>query len=690
MAGFDKNIKVIVPLLYWLFLAVFIMIFVKALILKTSDREIFVRINDGRMVQMHSYYAPIGDIYSYDNISGELLLLASNEIRYDIYLDLGVGNINAIGEQPKKDWVISQKLWTSKLDSLCLLLADRFKSKNKKQWKDYLVSNRNKQNRGTLISKMATQGDLDTLRHFKMTRNAVASDLKYKRVYPYGDLARRTIGIEYIDNGIEKRNGIEGYYESVLKGKRGKRLERNIVPGVWVPVDDTIDIKPKHGQDIITTIDIPLQELAETALRKCLDSNDAKEGCVILMETRTGHIKALASFSRLNDSTYYENKNIAVGSQYEPGSTFKTVTAMCLLDKGFVDTSDIVPTGMKEFPNATKPIYDVNKKGRDKDVSFARAMEISSNVGISSLVYEHYGHNINSREQFAKDLQKYFLYKTLNCDIAVHEPLPIIRSSRYTDDLLRMSFGYATSMTPLQLLTFYNGIANDGVVVKPMFVRSVMQDGVIIKDFTADTLNKQMCKPETLKLIQDMLRRVVLYGTGRRLKSASYGIAGKSGTAEVNYSKGNVDSKYRMHRASFAGYFPADKPQYSCIVVISEPQKALTHGGDLAAPVFREISDRVMGVNSNMQSVSNKGIQTINKGNDVISYNAGVNNQNKILDTSIVPDVRGWSLADAVYCLEKLGMKVAFEGYGSVKTQSVAPRTKIEKGKLIKLTLKHK
>ncbi|MBO6117558.1 MAG: transpeptidase family protein [Bacteroidales bacterium] len=696
MAGFDKNIKIIVPLLYWLFIVAFIIIFVKTIILKTSDKDVFTVINDERLVQKRPFDAPRGNIFSYDNTTGELLLLASNEIRYDVYLDLGIGRVNAAGEREKIDWVIADTLWKTKLDTLSSLLASRFKTRNKTEWKAYLQQNRSKQNRGTLIAKMASQEDLDTLRHFRMIRNAVAADLKYKRVYPYNDMARRTIGIEYIDNGVEKRNGIEGYYAQTLKGRKGKRLERNIAPGLWIPVDDTLEIKPKSGRDIITTLDIPLQELAETALKKCLDSNDAREGTVILMETKTGFVKALASFTRKAEHVYYEDRNIAVGSTYEPGSTFKTVTAMMLLDKGFCDTSISVPTGMKEFAGASKPIYDVNKKGPDKQVSLTRAMEISSNVGISALVYDYYGHSSKQRQQFAEDLQKYFDYKKLDCDIDVHEPMPKIGSSYYPDDLLRMSFGYVTSMTPLQLLTFYNGIANGGTVMKPIFVRSIMQDGQIIKNFAPVELKKQMCKPETLKQIQDILRRVVLYGTGRRLKSASYGIAGKSGTAEVNYSKGDVESKYRLHRASFAGYFPADNPQYSCIVVISEPKGGVTHGGDLAAPVFREISDRVMGVNAQKTEIISDN-KTVNSQSAFVNTNKTKVNRlvdrqaqiNEALLSDVVPDVRGWSLTDAVYTLEKLGYKVSFTGYGNVVSQSIKPNTAIGKDKHIKLTLKH-
>ena len=620
MSEFDKNIRITVPLLFWAFVIAFGIIFIKAIVLKTSDKDIFLPIQEERLIQEREFNAQRGNIYSYDNNNKELLLLASDEIRYDIYLDLGVGRVSALGEKPlKKDWIINDSIWKKDLNKLCQLFATRFGKRDSQGWKNYLQSQRKDSNRYTYIVSMITKEDLDSLKHFKMIKNAVIPVKKYKRVYPYNDMARRTIGIEVRDNnGNVRYNGIDGAYDHILKGSSGKRMERKIAPGLWIPLDDSIAIKPKSGKDIITTLDIPLQELAETALMKCLDSNEAESGTVILMETNTGYIKALASFTRIGEDMYYEDRNIAVGSYYEPGSTFKTVTAMMLLDKGLCDTSDMAPTGMKEFSGASKPIYDVNKKGPDREVSFARAMEISSNVGISALVYDNY---FGKRSQFSSDLQKYFDYKKLECDIDVHEPLPKIGSSKYTDDLLRMSFGYVTMMTPLQLLTFYNGIANGGKVMKPRFVKSVIEDGKIVKTYQPVVLKKRMCKTETLKKIQDILKGVVKNGTGRRLRSASYGIAGKSGTAEVNYAKGNIDSKYRMHRASFVGYFPADKPQYSGIVVISEPKGGVTHGGDLAAPVFRELSDRVMGVNVHIMPVTDTNYLMNNRNNQIAICN---------------------------------------------------------------------
>lgn len=687
--GIGKRLNLKIQIILVTIIICFGVIFFKALSLKTSSRALFETIENKRIIAEHSFRAPSGDIYSFDNTTGELLLLATNQRCYDIYMDLGQGVISAKGSKRQTGWIIDEKKWKTQLDSLSIKLANLFPERNKNQWKQYLQTNRNKKNRGTLIAKMASEDKYKELKSYKLVRHAIFGELKYKRIYPYGDMARRTIGIEYIDNGESKRNGIDGYYAERLQGSVGKRLERKIAPGLWIPINDTMSIRPKNGDDIITTIDVPLQELAQNALRKCLDSNDARQGTVILMETKTGYVKALASYTRKDEHEYYEDLNVAVGSTFEPGSTYKIVTAMMLLDKGLCDTAIMVPTGMKEFQGASKPIYDVNKKGPDKQVSLARSLEISSNVAISSLVYDLFGQDIHSRQQFARELQEYFPYKKLECDIKVHEPQPKIGSSKYVDDMLRMSFGYVTSITPLQLLAFYNGIANNGVMLKPKFVKSVMRDKKIIQNFAPDTIKRQMCKPATLSQIQNILKGVVKHGTGRRLSSASYGIAGKSGTAEVNYT-GTVKSRDRLHRASFVGYFPADNPQYSCIVIICEPKGGVTHGGDLAAPVFREISDRVMGVNAQKTELTkaNKPKQT-----EVVDVALAKDQRkmqiSKALDTKTTPNVKGWNIKDAVYVLQKLGYKVKFEGYGKVTSQSIAPKTEVKQGSVIKLTLSH-
>jgi cell division protein FtsI (penicillin-binding protein 3) len=514
------------------------------------------------------------------------------------------------------------------------------------------------------------------------------------RFYPYYPMARRTIGVP-IDGCDTCYDGIDGYYSNYLQGESGIRKEKKINPGIWIPMDDNQQIKAIDGKDIVTTIDVRLQELAENSLRKCLDSNDAQSGCVILMEVKTGYIRAISSLQKDKTGEYKEQTNIAISSYFEPGSTFKAISAMLYLDKGLIDTSSMVPTFEKRFPGAKTSIRDVGKINHG-NVSFSRAMEMSSNVGVSQVVYDNYISK-GKKTQFGKDLKEYFYFDKLKMDIKIQEPKPYINEKGTSvDDILRLSFGYVSVMTPMQLLTFYNGIANNGKMVKPMFVSNIAENGKIIKTFEPTIIKQKMCKEETLKNLQAILKNVVEKGTGKRLSKTGYGIAGKTGTAEIGYSKRGIVQI--QHRASFCGYFPTENPQYSCIVVVSEPQKNATHGGDLAAPVFRDLSDRVVGTRltyHQQQSISSKQAPPKIKGNQD-SYNKFCNNIGIKLGpksplpkvkTNLVQDVVGMTIRDAIYILEKQGLDVSFEGKGKVVSQSIIGGSNYRKGNKIHLIL---
>ena len=552
-----------------------------------------------------------------------------------------------------------------------------------------------------LISKEKVRKSRDTGKiihsgKFYLTNyiNVVERNVRY---YPYYPMARRTIGVP-IDGCDTCYDGIDGFYSSYLAGESGVRKERKINPGIWIPVDNDEQIKAIDGKDIVTTIDVRLQELAENSLRKCLDSNDAKSGCVILMEVKTGFVRAISSLEKNKEGDYVEQVNIAIISYFEPGSTFKAISAMVYLDKGLIDTSSMVSTFEKKFPGAKTTIRDVGRINHGK-VSFGRAMEMSSNVGVSQVVYDNYISKKKSVD-FQKDLKEYFYFDKLNMDIKIAEPKPYINEKGVSvDDILRLSFGYVSVMTPMQLLTFYNGVANNGVMVKPMFVSHIVKDGEIVKAFEPVVIKQKMCKKETLDKLQDILKNVVEKGTGKRLSKTGYGIAGKTGTAEIGYSKRGIVAL--QHRASFAGYFPTENPQYSCIVVVSEPQKNATHGGDLAAPVFRDLSDRVVGTRLTYhQEVSKEEKQMPNaiKGNQN-SYNKFCQNiglkPNKTIVTSktastnsnLVADVVGMSIRDAVYVLEKQGLRVSFDGKGKVVSQSIPKGSGFKKGNHIHLKL---
>ncbi len=725
MEGDKKDIMFRFFWVYAIILLGFLFVIGRIAYIQIVEGSFWKKLAEERYVELRPVKAKRGSIYSIDSDSGELLMVATDVPKYDVYIDLGYTYvIDHKTKQKKRERVIADSIYKRDMSLLCENMAKLFygqkDAKTKNEYREYLNKFRRmeKGNRYVLLQKNITLEQWEKFRKFPLISkekvrkskstgkivhsgkffltnyiNVVERNVRY---YPYYPMARRTIGVPV--SGCDTcYDGIDGYYSKFLAGETGVRKEKKINPGIWIPVDDNEQIKAIDGQDIVTTIDVRLQELAENSLRKCLDSNDAQSGCVILMEVKTGYVRAIASLQKNKDGEYAENSNIAISSYFEPGSTFKAISAMLYLDKGFIDSSSIVPTFDKRFPGAKTNIRDVGKINHGS-VSFARAMEMSSNVGLSQVVYDNYISK-NKRMQFGKDLMDYFYYDRLNMDIKIEEPKPYInQKGTSVDDILRLSFGYVTATTPMQLLTFYNGIANNGVMVKPMFVSHVLKDGQTVKTFKPIVIKEKMCKQETLAIVQDILKRVVENGTGRRLSKTSYGIAGKTGTAEIGYSKKGIVAL--QHRASFAGYFPTEDPQYSCIVVVSEPQKNATHGGDLAAPVFRDLSDRVVGTRITYKQKSSslqKQAPTYNKGN-VENYNKFCQNlglkNNKIesnwnpnKDIKTIPNVVGMTIRDAKYLLEKQGLIVTFEGKGKVVSQSLISGSSFRKGNKIHLNL---
>lgn len=722
MSNDNKQGTVRMSIVYLLLGMMFIVVFVRVVYLKTGERkEFWTKQEQKRIIKERVVSAKRGNIYAMDPDNGEYLLLATTEPQYDVYIDLGKSlEFDKESKHKVKQWVISQEDFNKNMNALCDSLAKVFQTgrdcKSASEYKRYFLKARKAERRYVTVRRKVSEKELERMKRFPLIGyqrfkrkkptgkydfvGAVHVEKGSKRVYPYYPMARRTIGINVTDNGCDTcYNGIDGAFTQYLSGVHGKRLEIKINPNEWVPVNTDEKIKTIDGMDVVTTLDVSLQELAENSLRSCLDSSEAESGCVVLMEVETGYIKAISNLSLNKNGEYVESDNIAISNSFEPGSTFKVVTAMMLLDRGLADTSDLVPTGVKNFPGNEKPIRDVGGTNHGL-VSFARALEMSSNVGISQLVYNIYN---KKRADFSKDLKEYFAFEPLGLNIKVHEPKPKIGSSENPTDLLRMSFGYVSRMTPLQILTFYNAIANKGVMVKPQFVQSVVKDGKEVERFAPIIMSEAICKRETIDKLHNVLKGVVQNGTGRRLKTASYGIAGKSGTAEIGYDKKHAGIQ---HRASFVGYFPADAPKYSCIVVISKPQKARTHGGDLAAPVFRELSDRVVGTRIDFNKTNIKestvkypvigygnggdfyafckslGLHITKpsvmwvKGKDINGMCA-LSEQN--VQSGIVPNVVGLTIKDAVYMLENLGMKVRFHGKGKVVSQSVAAGSRIDK-----------
>jgi cell division protein FtsI (penicillin-binding protein 3) len=607
------------------------------------------------------------------------------------------------------------------IDSLCYQLSGLFPSKTKKQYKAELISARKKGSRYHLIKRNVKYTELKELKRFKIfSRGKFKGGLIYtqqnKRVRPFEILAARTIGYER--EGV-KPVGLEGAYTKDLSGVNGKRLMQKIAGGVWMPISDDNEVEPQDGSDVYTTIDINIQDVAENALKKQLEMHGADHGCVALMEVSTGQIKAIANLSLTKNGSYYETYNYMIGESTEPGSVFKLPALMAAFEDGYLTLDDMVDT-----EDGTTKFYDRKMKDSHQGgfgvITVKRAFEVSSNVAISKLINENYA---DKPQQFVDRLYKMNLNKRLGIEVA-GEGMPLIKS---TDDeswsgisLPWMSIGYESHLTPLQILTFYNAVANDGKMVKPMFVKQVKHRGNVVKEFKTEVINNSICSKKTVKMAQEMLLGVVEDGTARNLKNSIYKIAGKTGTAQIANDKYGYKYESKIsHQASFVGYFPADNPKYTCIVVVNAPSRNVYYGNLVAGPIFKEVADKVYagsiaihaelakqenqaaskipyakdGYYEDLATIYNElGVKTntSQKVNDWVKVSTGekdVQIYHKKVAPIYIPDVTGLSVKDAVFILENQGLVVKFTGSGTVKRQSINPGEKVVKGAKILLEL---
>ncbi|MFC2087452.1 penicillin-binding protein, partial [Bacteroidota bacterium] len=645
-----------------------------------------------------------GDIYSYDG-----RLLASSVPHYEIYIDL----------HPS---VIQDDVFNKNIDSLSIRLSKLFKDKTYHEYKRNLLRERKKKNRFYLIQRNVTYIELKELRSFPLFRlgrykGGLIVHQENERILPHGKLARRTIGY-LTETGIKV--GLEGAYDHYIKGIVGLRLMQKLSGGVWMPVDNANEVEPKDGYDIITTIDIKLQDVAEYALEEQLRMEKAHHGCVIVMEVKTGEIRAIANLQRDKDGSYSESYNYAIGESTEPGSTFKLISFLAALEDGYIDLDDTIHTG-----KGVKSYYDVQMTDSRKEgygvITVKEVFAYSSNVGVSRIITRYY----KGRESnFIDRLYSMNLNEKLGIEIP-GEGEPFIKypgePSWSGTTLPWMSIGYEVRMTPLQLLTVYNAVANDGTMVKPQFVKAIAEHGKIIRRIKPEIISHSICSKSTIKKSKEMLEYVVEAGTARNLRNLHYKIAGKTGTAQIankNYGYKNMGNV--SYQASFVGYFPADNPKYSCIVVVNSPSQNVYYGNLVAGPVFKEISDKVYATSIEL----NKNTQNelaINNGSNIpyslysnwfeltkvlkeveipfieeeinsdwvvtFKTDSCINIQNRIIRNGIVPNIIGMGIKDALYILENSGLEVFFKGKGMVREQSIQPGVRIKKGDRIYLNL---
>lgn len=501
------------------------------------------------------------------------------------------------------------------------------------------------------------------------------------REHPIGKIAKRTIGYErYDDKGRLLPVGIEGAFSQYLNGKDGKILKQKIAKGQWKPIHDNNEVEPRDGYDIVSTIDVYVQDIAHHALLKQLEEYEADHGCVVVMETKTGAVKAISNLGRDSDGSYYETVNYAIGESHEPGSTFKLVDLIALLDDEKVDTNKIYDSKGGDIVYKGRHVRDSHKGGYGK-VSLARGFEVSSNTVLVQAVYENYKTN---PKQFVDRVNSLGLNKPLGLPFK-GEGIPKIPQPGQNGwsgiSLPWMAFGYGVSVTPLQTLTLYNAVANNGEMVKPMFVQEVKEWNKTIKKFDKQVINPKICSDATLKKVNAVLKNVVKKGTGSKLYSKDFSMAGKTGTAQVDYHKGDGEMYYA---SSFVGYFPADNPKYSCIVVVHKPNTSKNnyYGADVAGPVFKRIAQKVFTDVPSTNKIKDLKRKFKNQEASYLAYNDKVNKK-----PGVIPNLRGMPGMDAVALLENLNMKVKVIGIGKVKKQSILPGQPIIKNNTIILEL---
>ena len=627
---------------------------------------------------------------------------------------------------------ITDKLYRANRDSLALKLSELFHDKGPREYLKILNKARKEKDRYVLLKRNVSYKDLQTLKKFPILRKGRRGGLvtlqTNRRERPFQMLARRTIGLSRV--GV-KPVGLEGAFDSVLMGVSGKRLMQKIAGDVWRPINDENEVEPKDGSDLYTTIDINLQDVATHALLKTLQKNDASHGCAILMEVKTGEIKAIANLTRdLRDSTSYnESFNYAIGYPTEPGSTFKLASLLAVMDDYDVSLNEKVNVGNGECTYYNKTVKDAHEP-ESPILTVQRVFETSSNVGVTKIITKYYSKN---PQKFADKLNSFHLNKKLGLSIP-GEGVPRIPQTKTKFwsgiTLPQLSYGYESLITPLQTLTLYNAVANDGRMVKPRFVKEIRRNGLIVHKFDTEILIEQFVKKETIRKAKIMLEGVVANGSGKSLNITAFKVGGKTGTAQIARTgkrKGSGKTAYgdvgdRLYQASFVGYFPAENPLYTCIVVIHSPSNGVYYGAAVAGPVFKEIAEKVYSSSLNcIEPVNNKSRLMTNvpevitaksnelatvakafsipiKGSDSEKFvERDSHDSNKWilkevnyeaqLKKGIMPNLSGLSAKDALYLLENNGVNVKLLGFGSVKKQSVEAGQKFTKGNQITLTL---
>ncbi len=623
---------------------------------------------------------------------------------------------------------VTNDIFDSNIDSLSICLSKYINPAfTSSQFKNYLIACRAKKERFLLIKKDATLDELERIKRFPIFRNG-----RYKggfvviqhsnRNHPFGMMARRTLG--YLREGALPV-GLEASFNEVLGGEQGEEKMFRVGNNMYMPLTDLTQVEPKNGDDIVTTLDLNLMDITQEALVRSLEFHDADHGSVVVMDIKTGAIKAISNLGK-SEEGWSENFNYAVGTATEPGSTFKLASMMALLEDDYIHLEDTIDLNLGKTKYYNEELLDSEKHGIRK-TSIKHAFEMSSNVGISKLVQKYYGDN-NNAAKFVAHLRDFNLDKPTGVDLS-GEAKPYIKAAYDKKDgwsgttLPWMSIGYESLITPLQMLSFYAAVANDGEMMKPYFVTEVQRYGQTVRLIRPQVINRRIASKRTLAMARQLLEGVVENGTARELRTDKYSFAGKTGTAQNNYSKLSAEGNIQGYQASFVGYFPADNPKYACMVTISNPKQNGFYGASVAGPVFREIADKAFISKSELHGPVNMKqkpklttaqMPTFDAGDAKAFYylldyldikhfnkkkvkssswtviqakNDSLNVLDRLISETLVPNVTGMRLRDALYLLENKGIKVEANGIGVIRRQSIAPGTKLTKGMYISLAL---
>ena len=664
--------------LYVFMCVIAVVVVSKILVIQRLNQEI----SSVNLPKLFKIEAPRGNIFSDDGS-----LLAISMPLYNVFLDLSV---------------IDEQLFDDDINNLSQSLSILFKDKSAKEYEQYLRDSRSKKrNKYVKLRNKVSHNELTMLKSFPIlklgkNRGGLIAEERPNRENPFGLLARRTIGVLRESNPI----GLERAYNKTLSGTDGLQLKQRVGKSFWRNEESDLNSLPKSGNDIVTTINIDMQDVTEKALKSALRFHDADWGTAILMEVESGHIKAIANL-KYEDGDFDEHYNHAIAEHSEPGSTFKLASILAGLEDGFYSLLDSVDT-----EDGTHQFYDKtmrdSKKGGYGKISIGDAFVQSSNVGISKVINRSYK---DKPQDFIDRIYKMGLCTPLDLELPYPNSLLIKQpgSPGWSGVTLPwMSIGYSLRLTPLHILTFYNAIANNGVMVSPLFTTQILKDGKKVSEHSKKIINPAICSKSSIVQIMPYLIDVVEKGTAKSIRTRKYKIAGKTGTTLLAYGEKSEDN-IKQYQTSFVGFFPAENPKYSCMVVVNNPKENGFYGGNVSAPVFKEISDKIFAAdisihNSILIADQTKDTPNLSQGktedmsklldNLSLEYEKTKSNWmvpsysskkislerrsiEKDFEEGLMPNLFGMNLLDAVYLLENAGLKVEIKGKGHIVNQSI-------------------